>query len=152
MSRKSSFQPADFLPQSSKAAAIEALSRPPMANQFSPLAMALVMSIRLMAACQASRHDPLVELTRRLESLTAAKAVLDFARACSRAWPEHALVNRPCCHALTPDEAVFARMVETARAADRQAFADLLDGLIRRERHGRLFEEAQQVVAALSHG
>ncbi len=121
-----------------------------MASQFSGTAMTLVMGLRLMASCVAGNHDPLVELTRRLESITAAKAILDFARTCARAWPENVMISRPCCHALTPDEAVFAHMAEAARAGDRAAFAAILDGLIRRERHDRLFEVTRESVAAIS--
>lgn len=143
-------RPEDFLPQATRPSVIESLRQPPLASHYSASAMTLVMAIRLIARCAVCQRDPLVELSCRLESLTAAKAALDFARACSLAWPEHAMINRPCCHALTPDEAVFAGMAEAARVADRVAFADLLDGLIRRERQDRLFTETQKAVAVLA--
>lgn len=123
-----------------------------MASEFSGTAMSLVMGIRLMASCVAARHDPLVELSRQMESITAAKAVMDFAQACSRAWAENMMVSRPCCHALTPDEAVIAQMAQTARNADREGFDRLLDGLIRRERHDRLYLLTQETVVAISSG
>ena len=144
------FRPEHFLPQTVRRSVLESLRQPPVASDYSPTAMTLVMAIRLIARCAACKRDALVELSCRLESLTAAKAALDFAKACSLAWPEHALVNRPCCHTLTPDEAVFAGMAEAARAADRTAFEQLLDGLIRRERREGLFIETQKAIAILA--
>ena len=134
-----------------RSAVIEALQQPPMASQFSATAMALVMAIRLMACCSAARMDPLVQLSRQLHSLTAAKAVLDFAQACARAWPENAMVSRPCCHALTPDEAVFAQMAEAAASGDSADFSAILNGLVRRERHERLHDLTRETVAVLSN-
>lgn len=144
-------EPAAAKSCSAIAAVIDDLRHPPMASQFSAPAMALVLAIRLMASCSAAKRDPLVELSQRLESLTAAKLVLDFAKACSQAWPENAMVSRPCCHALTPDEAVFAQMADAAANGDREGFSRLLDGLIRRERHERLYAIAQETAAILSN-
>ena len=106
--------------------------------------------MRLAAQSLARGADPLVDLATRLGSFTAARAVMDFARGCSLAWPEKAMVARPCCHALTPDETAFAQMAEAARHADRTAFTAVLDGLIRRERHERLFAVTQCAVAEIS--
>lgn len=128
---------------------VAALARPPMASQYSEPVMTLVLSIRLMAAAMRSEMDPVVELTRRLKSLTAAKAVLDLAKSCSQAWPENVAVNRPCCHALSPDEAVFADMATAALAGDREQFSAVLDGLIRRERHDGLYAAMTQAVTAI---
>jgi hypothetical protein len=58
------------------------------------------------------------------------------------------MIARPCCHALTPDEHVFAQMAERAGRADRAGFSAVLDGLVRRERHERLFAVTQEAVAA----
>ena len=150
MKSRSAFTPADFLPESTNADLLDKLRRPPMGSEFSGVAMTLVLSIRLMASCAAARLDPLVELTRRLESISAAKAVMDLAQTCAQAWPESVMVSRPCCHALTPDEAVLAQMMEAARAADREGFAAVLDGLVRRERHERLYRVTQEAAAAIS--
>lgn len=150
MSNERPFRPEPILPKVARRSVLESLRQPPVASDYSATAMTLVMAIRLIARCAACQRDALVELSCRLESLTAAKAALDFARACSLAWPEHALVNRPCCHTLTPDEAVFAGMADAARAVDRTGFAQLLDGLIRRERHEGLFTQTQKAVAILA--
>lgn len=144
------FAPADFLPKTSRAAMIAALQKPVMASAFNPTAVNLILSVRLLASCAAARRDALAELTTRLGSVAAAKAALDFAQACSLAWPERAMVGRPCCPGLTPDETAFAQMAERAMAADRVGFAGVLDGLVRRERHERLFDVTQQAVAELS--
>lgn len=81
--------------------------------------------------------------------MAAAKAVFEFAQACAQGWPERVQVNRPCCHALTPDEVVFAQMAQAAANANRAQFDAVLDGLIRRERHDRLYRHSQDAVATL---
>ena len=129
---------------------LDSLRRPVVASRFSPTAVTLVLAMRLAAHSVERRSDPLVDLAPRLGSFTAARAVMDFARGCSLAWPENAMVARPCCHALTPDETAFAQMAETARHADRAAFTAVLDGLIRRERHERLFTVTQRAVAEIA--
>ncbi|GAA5047239.1 hypothetical protein GCM10023208_03400 [Erythrobacter westpacificensis] len=150
MSRSNAPIAAALLPKTSRAMLVDALQRPVVASQFPAHAVTLVLSVRLLAGSIAAKRDPLVDLSQRLNSFTAARAVLDFSQACSRAWPENAMVSRPCCHALTPDETVFAQMAEAARGGDRQAFAAVLDGLVRRERHERLYEITSHAVAELS--
>lgn len=129
---------------------LESLRRPVVASRFSPAAVTLVLAMRLAARNVARRSDPVVDLTTRLGSFTAARAVMDFAHGCSLAWPERATINRPCCHTLTPDETVFAQMAEAARRADRLGFTALLEGLVRRERQERLFNVTLQAVTAIS--
>ncbi|WP_162925129.1 hypothetical protein [Aurantiacibacter odishensis] len=150
MSRSTAPVAAALLPKTSRAMLADALLRPVVASQFPAHAVTLVLTVRLLAGSIAARRDPLVDLTQRLNSFTAARAVLDFSQACSRAWPENAMVSRPCCHALTPDETVFAQMAEAARGGDRQGFTAVLDGLVRRERHERLYAITSHAVAELS--
>ncbi|WAT17401.1 DNA-directed RNA polymerase subunit beta' [Aurantiacibacter sp. MUD11] len=126
------------------------LARPRKIHDYAEPVVTLVVAIRLMAAAMQGNCDPLVELTRRLGSITAAKAVLDLAKAGSQAWPENVMVNRPCCHALSPDEAVLADMASAVLAGDRQQFAAVLEGLVRRERHERLYGAAAAVMAELA--
>lgn len=150
MSRPNTFNPADFLPKTSRASLIARLQRPPLASQFAPPVVRLVLAIRLMANCIAARRDPLAQLACRFESIEAAKSVMDLAQACSHAWAENFTVNRPCCNVLTPDETVLAQMAEAAMVAERGRFDNVLDGLIRRERYERLYDTTQVAVAALS--
>lgn len=108
------------------------------------------MAIRLMACSLAVGRDPVVEISQHIGSLNAAKAVLDFARLAGAFWPEKATVARPCCHALTPDETVFAQMIETAGRADRQGFSVVLSGLVRQDRHDPLYEASRHAFAAIA--
>lgn len=126
------------------------LACPRRMAEYGEAAATLVVTIRLMATAMRCDTDPLVELTRRLHSCTAAKAVLDLAKACSQAWPENVMVNRPCCQILSPDEAVFADMASAVLAGDRAAFATTLEGLVRRERHDRLYEAMAGTLAELA--
>lgn len=150
MSRSNAFDPAKFLPQTSRASLIEKLQRPALASQFPPPVFKLVLAMRLMASCIAAKRDPLAQLACRFESIEVAKSVMDLAQACSHAWPENFTVNRPCCNALTPDEAALAHMAEAAISADRVRFDAVLEGLIRRERYERLFDVAQVAVTAMA--
>jgi len=150
MSRSNAFNPADFLPKTSRASFIAKLQRPPLASQFAPPVVKLVLAVRLLANCIAAGRDPLAQLACRFESIEAAKSVMDLAQACSHAWAENFTVNRPCCNALTPDETVLAQMADAAMMADRRRFDTVLDGLIRRERYERLYDTVQVAVAAMS--
>ncbi|MGB3167579.1 MAG: DNA-directed RNA polymerase subunit beta' [Alteraurantiacibacter sp.] len=116
----------------------------------SHVAMRFVLGIRWLAMCERKRHDPVVELTQRLGSVTAAKAFIDFADLAGRCWPEPVQVLRPCCSLMTADESLFAAMAEAAARADRTKFSAVLDGFIRCDRHERLYDHALFAVAASS--
>lgn len=148
MTRKIPIQPAGF--RSDAGDLIARLRRTPLIGDHSPSSAALVMAIRLMACSLSVGRDPVVEISQHIGSLTAAKAVLDFAKVAADFWPEKATVARPCCHALTPDESVFAQMIEAAGRADRQAFSAVLSGLVRSDRHDTLYEASRQAFAAIA--
>ena len=114
----------------------------------SHVAMRFVLGIRWLAMCERKRHDPVVELTQRLGSVTAAKAFLEFADCAGQCWPEPVQVLRPCCSLMTADESVFAEMAQAAARADRALFSAALDGFIRSDRHERLYDHALFAVAA----
>jgi hypothetical protein len=59
------------------------------------------------------------------------------------------MVNRPCCLAMTPDEATLSALVRNALAADRAGFASVVDGFVRADRHGALYEATVHAVALL---
>ncbi|KLE32244.1 hypothetical protein AAW01_09660 [Aurantiacibacter gangjinensis] len=114
----------------------------------SAVQMRVVLGIRWMALCSRRGHDPVVELTQRLGSVTAAKAFLDFADLAGRCWPDTVQVMRPCCVQMTADETVFAGMADAAARADRDAFGTVLAGLIRHDRHEALYQAAVAAVAS----
>ncbi|RJY09765.1 hypothetical protein [Aurantiacibacter aquimixticola] len=128
---------------------IRDLNRVPELPYRSQRAMQTVLGIRWLALCSRRRHDPIVELTRRLGSITAAKAFIDFADLAGRCWPENITVLRPCCSVLSPDETVFVDMIEAARMGDRAAFSSALDGFIRADRHDRLYAAAVAAIALM---
>ncbi len=132
-----------------RAALVEGLRVMPRLASCSPPAVQLVTGIRLIALCARKGIDPVAELSCRLGSVTAAKAVLDLAGVAGTCWPEPVRVFKPCCAMLSPDESVFAAMAEAAARGDRTAFAAALDGLVRVDRRDRLFDHAIEAVALI---
>jgi len=131
------------------AATIAALARPIDARALPLHALHLVMAMRLGALFEAAARDPVSELTTRYRSVTKAVAVLRFADEALRVWPAPFAVNRPCCLALTPDETTIAALARCARRGDRAAFGRAIDGLVRADRHERLYARCVEAVAVL---
>lgn len=131
------------------AATIAALSRPIDARALPLHALHLVMAMRLGALFEAAGRDPVSELTTRYRSVTKAVAVLRFTEEALRVWPAPFGVNRPCCLALTPDETTIAALARCARRGDRAAFGRAIDGLVRADRHERLYARCVEAVAVL---
>lgn len=131
------------------AATVAALARPADARALSLPALHLVMAMRLGALFEAAGRDPVSELTTRYRSVTKAVAVLRFTEEAVRVWPAPFTVNRPCCLALTPDEATVAALAGAAGRAHRTGFGRAIDGLIRADRHDRLYDRCVEAVAML---
>jgi hypothetical protein len=70
-------------------------------------------------------------------------------RRIKQVWPEPFMVNRPCCHAMTPDEVTLSALVRNARSGNRAGFAQAVDGFVRAERHPALYEATVHAVALL---
>jgi len=130
-------------------AAIAALARPQDVRALSLTGLHIVMAMRLCALFEQAGREPVPELARRFRSVEAALAVLGLVDAITECWPEAVTVNRPCCMAMSPDEATIAAMARSATCGNSDAFADALSGFIRAERHDRLFEASVRAVAAL---
>lgn len=133
----------------STSAIVRQLAEPQRLSHQSTHATRIVMAIRLIAVCANKRHDPVGELTCRLGSVPAARAVLEFADYAGKCWPGNVQVFRPCCWGVSPDESVLVAMADAAIAGDRTAFSCALDGFIRADRHERLYEHAMEAVAHL---
>lgn len=131
------------------AATIAALARPIDARALPLPALHLVMAMRLGALFEVAGRDPVSELTTRYRSVTKAVAVLEFAEEALRVWPAPFGVNRPCCLALTPDETAVAALARSARRGDREGFSRVIDGLVRADRHERLYASCVEAVAML---
>lgn len=135
--------------QEGRNALIASLREPPHIGGLSYLALKTVTAIRLLALCARTGQDPLGELTRRFGCVTTAKHFLAFADLAGTYWPESVRVLRPCCRALSPDEATLGQMSDAAAAGDRARFARVLDGFVRADRHDALFDRAAAMVAAI---
>ncbi|MEO0030682.1 MAG: hypothetical protein RIS94_440 [Pseudomonadota bacterium] len=131
------------------AATIATLARAPDLRALSLAGVQVVGAIRLCALAERSGLDPVPELTRRHRNFETAFALQDLVRTLTRTWPEPFMVGRPCCMALTPDEATLAAMVRAARGGDREAFGGVVQGFVRNERHEALWNACVHAVALL---
>lgn len=130
-------------------ATIAALARPADLRRLSLRGVQLVMAMRMCALFEAAGRDPMLEMTTRFRSVTAARSVLELSEAVRQCWPESFLVYRPCCLALSPDENTLAAMIHAVCAVDGEAFRETLNGLIRSDRMDRLHDMTVRAVAAL---
>ena len=130
-------------------ATIAALARPADLRSLPLVAVHLVLGLRLCGVCEAVGRDAAVELTRRLHSVTAAVAVVELAAEVARVWPEPFATGRPCMTALSHDERTLAELVRAGLAADRERFSRAIDGLVRNDRHERLYAAVVGAAAAL---
>lgn len=128
---------------------VHTLTRPQDVRALSLTGLHIVMAMRLCALFEQAAREPVPELARRYRSVEAALAVLGLVDAITVCWPEAVTVNRPCCMAMSPDEATVAAMARAATAGDSAAFGRAITGFVRADRHDRLFEASVRAVAAL---
>lgn len=129
--------------------AIESLARPHDVRGLTLSGLHMVLAMRLCALFDQAERDPVPDLARRYRSIEAACAVHGLVQTIKQVWPEPFLVNRPCCLAMTPDEVSLAALVRNALAADRNGFGRVVDGFVRAERHGGLYEATVHAAALL---
>jgi hypothetical protein len=131
------------------AATIAALARRDEIRALPLLLVELVMAMRVAALFERAGRDPVPDLARRYRSVEAATAVDGLVRTVVRCWPERFVVNRPCCTALTPDEATLAALGRLGRHGDRDGFAAQLAGFVRADRHEALYQATIHAIALL---
>jgi len=109
----------------------------------------VVMATRLTILFARTGRDPLPDLAVRLRSMRAAQGVEALVQTIDKIWPEPFAVHRPCCMAMTPDEALLSDVVTAATFGDRaiamEAMRDLLPTMARE----RLFRDAVELVDAI---
>ena len=66
-----------------------------------------------------------------------------------RAWPDAIVTGRPCCMAMTPDEATLAGMARAGLVGDRAGFSHTIAGLVRPDRHEPLYDATVSALAAI---
>lgn len=130
-------------------ALVDSLVRPQDVRGLTLTGLHMTMAMRLCAMFDAAGRDPVPDLARRYHSIEAACAVHGLVQTIKHVWPEPFMVNRPCCLAMTPDEATLSALVRNALAADRAGFASVVDGFVRADRHGALYEATVHAVALL---
>ena len=130
-------------------ALIGSLARPQDVRGLSIKGLHVTMAMRLCALFEASGRDPVPDLARRYRSIEAACAVHGLVQTIKQVWPEPFMVNRPCCLAMTPDEATLAALARAALAGRRDMFGDVVSGFVRAERHDALYNAAVHAVALI---
>lgn len=89
-------------------------------------AMHMIMATRLCILFGQAGRDPLPDLAVRLRSMEAARRVARLVRSLQEVWPDSFLIHRPCCMALSPDEALLGDIAVTAVQGDEDAAVTLL--------------------------
>lgn len=140
--------PHDRSPTAATRNMIAALAAPPRIETLGPIAARFLHALRLIAAHDRVRRDPVPELASRLGSVDVAAKALILAQAIAATWPENIAVSRFCCRLMSHDEATIGAFVDAAAAGDRRRFEAALDGLVRPERAHRLWEAALALAAA----
>ncbi len=130
-------------------ALIDSLARPKDVRGLTLTGLHMTMAMRLCAMFDAAGRDPVPDLARRYHSIEAACAVHGLVQTIKHVWPEPFMVNRPCCLAMTPDEATLSALIRNALAADRAGFSSIVEGFVRADRHGALYEATIHAVALL---
>lgn len=130
------------------ALSIEKLKERPQVDDFHPLAVRFVFSLRLIALHRRAKRDPVPELAARLGNVTAAIAALELSETIAAIWPEPVRVGRACCRCLTFDEVTLGRALEAVVVRDRLAFNHQLEGLLKPGRIDLVWEQAMTLVAA----
>lgn len=102
-------------------------------------AVHVVMAMRLCVLCAKTGHDPLPRLVERFGGTLAGRRFRVAVEMVGGAWPDPFLINRPCCAALSPDEAMLAEMAVAAAAGDRLHFDQVSRDMLGDDARSRLF-------------
>lgn len=130
-------------------ALVESLARPQDVRGLSLKGLHITMAMRLCALFDAASRDPVPDLARRYHSVEAACAIHGLVQTVKQVWPEPFMVNRPCCLAMTPDEATLAALARAALGGKRDAFSQAIAGFVRTDRHNALYEATIHAVALI---
>ena len=130
------------------AATIAQLAAPKRCDDLGRHELRFIFALRCIALHQKAGQDPLAFLAVKLGSVTVAGKAIELAETASRFWPEKVHVARPCCRGLSHDEVTLAALVRHAAGRDRAAFDAQVEGLVRSERIGALWECALALVRA----
>jgi len=112
-------------------------------------AMHMIMATRLCILFGQSGRDPLPDLAVRLRSMEAAHRVTRLVRALQDVWPDNFLIHRPCCMALSPDEALLGDIAVTATQGDEEVAITLLHDLLPADVARHVFTGAVAAAAAI---
>lgn len=112
-------------------------------------AMHMTMAMRLCILFGQAGRDPLPDLAVRLRSMEAARQVERVVQTVQRNWPEHFLVHRPCCLALSPDEALLGDLTIAATQGDESGAVQLLSDMLPADTARSLFLDIVAAAGAI---
>lgn len=112
-------------------------------------AMHMIMATRLCILYGQAGRDPLPDLAVRLRSMDAARLVDCIVQTVQEHWPEHFLVHRRCCLALSPDEALLGDLTIAATQGDEAGAVQLFRDMLPANIASQLFQEAIAAAGAI---
>lgn len=116
------------------------------------IAVQTVMAMRIATLYVRSGRDPLPDMAVRLRSIRAAQALQALTASLARLWPEPFQARRPCCMAMSPDEAVIADLAVAAlhgnHVAAIHATQDMLSSFSREQLFSSMIELVDAIRAA----
>jgi hypothetical protein len=112
-------------------------------------AVHLIMATRLCILFGQAGRDPLPDLAVRLRSMEAARRVARMVCSLHQSRPESFLIHRPCCMALSPDEALLGDLAVSATQGDEDIAVQLLRDVLPRRTSQQLFVETVSAAAAI---
>ncbi len=112
-------------------------------------AMHMIMATRLCILYGQAGRDPLPDLAVRLRSMDAARRVERIVQTVQESWPEHFLIHRPCCLALSPDEALLGDLAIAATQGDEPGAVQLFRDMLPADIAGQLFQDAVAAAGAI---
>jgi len=112
-------------------------------------AMHMIMATRICIMFGQAGRDPLPDLAVRLRSMEAARRIGRLVRTLQRSWPETFLVHRPCCMALSPDEALLGDLAVAATQGDEDGALQMLRDVLPPEASRLIFLDAVAAAGAV---
>jgi hypothetical protein len=113
------------------------------------IAMQAVMATRIATLYLRAGRDPLPDMAVRLRSMRAAQALQEMVSSIGDIWPDHFMVQRPCCMAMSPDETILADVATAALQGDRHGAQAAMSDLLPRTARDRLFGQVIELVDAI---
>jgi hypothetical protein len=113
------------------------------------LAHRLVRALRVEGIAHGAGEDPRARLNDLFHTPEAVNAFRLLVAGMAHVWPEPLALFRPCCPALTHDEACLLTLVQHAATANRRAFDAAISEMIGQDAREWLYGSTVRLAEAL---